>query len=119
MATWHVVILGHRDEENRFCRTCGPVYTSAQLAQAARVYLQETFGEAVNVTYLDAADPDVEVRYLDLLREARRAGLRFPLVLINGDVVLHGSAEPYAIARHLRARMETDNASEASPASTP
>lgn len=99
---YRVLIIGHREEENRFCRACGPVYTSAQLAQAARHYLQEALGVPVEVTYVDAADPDVFARYMDRIRSARREGLRFPLVFVNDVLVLHGSAEPYAIARKIQ-----------------
>ncbi len=98
-----VLIIGHREEENRFCRACTPVYTSAQLARAAEVYLREQFGP-VEVTYVDAADAATVQQYLDRLRAARREGLRFPLVYVDDELVLHGSAEPYAIARKLRER---------------
>ncbi len=97
-----VLVIGHKEEENRFCRACTPVYTSEQLAQASRVYLQETLGEPVDVTYVDASDPQVMETYFDAIRDARREGLRFPLVFVDGKLVLHGSAEPYAIARAIR-----------------
>ena len=98
----NILIIGHSEEENRFCRACAPVYTSEQLAQAAQAYLSETLGTPVQVTHVDAARPDVFQAHMDLIRQARREGLRFPLVFANGELILHGSAEPYAIARALR-----------------
>ncbi len=98
----HILIIGHSEEENRFCRACTPVYTSEQLAQATQVYLTETLGMPVQVTHVDAARPEVFEQYMDVIREARREGLRFPLVFADGELILHGSAEPYAIARALK-----------------
>ncbi len=97
-----ILVIGHSEEENRFCRACVPVYTSEQLATAAQVYLTETLGIPVRVTHVDAAQPEVFEQYMDIVREARREGLRFPLVLADGELILHGSAEPYAIARALK-----------------
>jgi len=99
---YRVLVIGHKDEENRFCRACGPVYTGAQLAQAAREYLRRVLGAPVEVTYVDAADPEIFAQYMARIREARREGLRFPLVYVNDTLVLHGSAEPYAIARKIQ-----------------
>ncbi len=99
-----ILIIGHSEEENRFCRACTPVYTSEQLAQATQVYLTETLGMPVRVTHVDAARPDVFEQYMDVIRAARREGLRFPLVFVDGELVLHGSAEPYAIARAVQQR---------------
>ena len=105
-----LLIIGHSDEENRFCRACTPVYTSEQLARAAQVYLSETLGTDVRVTHVDAARPDVFEQYMDVIRAARREGLRFPLVFADGELILHGSAEPYAIARALKQQLAQERA---------
>ncbi len=101
-AQHHILIIGHREEENRFCRACAPVYTSAQLARATEVLLNQQALGPVKVTYVDAADPETFARYVDRIRAARREGLRFPLVYVDDILVLHGTAEPYAVARKLR-----------------
>ncbi len=106
----HILIIGHSEEENRFCKTCGPVYTAEQLAQASRVYIQRSMSLPLEVVYVDANEMDVMERYFDLIRAARKQGLRFPLVFLvddkgEYDLLLHGSAEPYAIGRALRARL--------------
>ncbi|NPA91294.1 MAG: hypothetical protein GXO55_07600 [Chloroflexi bacterium] len=102
----YVLVIGHREEENRFCKTCGPVYTSEQLARAASFFIQREWPLPLEVRHVDAADEWVEREYLHLLRAARREGLRFPLVfLVDGEdytLLLHGTAEPYAILRALK-----------------
>jgi len=106
----YILIIGHSEEENRFCKTCGPVYTAEQLAQASKFYVQRNMGLPLDVKYVDANEMAVMERYVDIIRESRRQGLRFPLVFLVKDddtyeLLLHGSAEPYAIARALRDAM--------------
>jgi len=101
-----IIVLGHEEEENRFCKSCVPVYSSEQLSMAATVYLHDTFPVPTQVRHLDASNPVVYAEYLDLIRLAKRNGMRFPLVLIEGEIMLSGSAEPYALARALRSYLE-------------
>ena len=61
------------------------------------MYLKLRFGEAVQVSYFDLAEPQNQERFGDLLALVRERDLTYPLVTVNGVVRLVGSAHYYHV----------------------
>ncbi len=60
-------------------------------------YLQKQYGAAVQVEYVDISDPSAQARFPEQVAMAAERGLAFPLVLINGELVLVGSAHLFQV----------------------
>ena len=88
------------------CETCGPTYSSEQLALASQFFIRRDMGLPLEVRYADVADPRHAAAYSSLVREAQRAGWTFPVVLLMEEggyrLLLEGSAEPFAILEALK-----------------
>ena len=56
-------------------------------------YLKAQYGEAVEVEYLDLADPETGSSLSGVAALAEEQNLRYPLVAINGRLKLAGSAQ--------------------------
>jgi disulfide oxidoreductase YuzD len=59
------------------------------------------FGEAVQVEYVDLADPEQQLEFSDLVTMAEEGNVPYPLVAINGRVTLAGSAHYYNVLPHV------------------
>jgi disulfide oxidoreductase YuzD len=59
------------------------------------------FGEAVQVEYVDLADPGMQVEYSDLVTTAEESNIPYPWVAINGQLRLAGSAHYYNVLPHV------------------
>lgn len=49
-------------------------------------------GSAVQVEYIDLAEPETQAQFADLLDNIQEQNLPYPLVAINGELRLAGSA---------------------------
>ncbi len=54
-------------------------------------------GQAVQVEYVDLADPESQAEYSDLLDLVKDQSLPYPLVAINGELRLAGSAHYFRV----------------------
>ena len=59
------------------------------------------FGQAVQVEYVDLADPRMQIEYSDLVTTAEESNIPYPLVAINGQLRLAGSAHYYNVLPHV------------------
>ena len=73
-------------------------------------YLQMRFGEAVQVEYVDLADPERRLEYTDLLTAADEADVPYPWVAINGQVRLAGSAHYYNVLPYVEELLREEDA---------
>jgi disulfide oxidoreductase YuzD len=55
------------------------------------------YGEAVQVEYVDLADPKNQAQFSELLAVAEDRDLPYPLVAVNGQVKSAGSAHYYRV----------------------
>jgi hypothetical protein len=63
------------------------------------------FGEAVRVEYVDLAQDGVEEQFGDLLLFAQERGLAFPLIAIDGQLRLAGSAHYFRVLPFVEAAL--------------
>jgi len=54
-------------------------------------------GQAVQVEYRDLADPQVQAGLPDLFARAEAERLPYPLIVINGQLTMAGSAQYYDV----------------------
>jgi disulfide oxidoreductase YuzD len=55
------------------------------------------FGDAVEVEYVDLADPEAQEQFSELMSVIGEQDLPYPLVAVNGQVKLAGTAHFYRI----------------------
>lgn len=61
------------------------------------MYLKLRYGEAVQVEYVELADPDNRERYSELMALIAERDMALPLVTVNGQIQLAGSAHYYHV----------------------
>ncbi|RPJ37906.1 MAG: hypothetical protein EHM35_05740 [Planctomycetaceae bacterium] len=61
------------------------------------MYLKLRYGDAVEVNYVDLSDPDNQERFGELMGLVEERNLGFPLVTVNGQIRLVGTAHYYHI----------------------
>jgi disulfide oxidoreductase YuzD len=61
------------------------------------MYLKLRYGDAVEVSYVDLSDPANQERFVELMGMVEERNLGYPLVTVNGQVRLVGSAHYYHI----------------------
>lgn len=59
-------------------------------------------GDAVSVSYVDAAEPSALEPYAGLLAQVPEARRLYPLVFVNDQLAVIGSADFYDIAYHVQ-----------------
>ena len=52
--------------------------------------------------YIELADNTSRERHKDIVQLARKKYLRFPLVMVNGEVVFHGTLDYYSLGAVIR-----------------
>jgi disulfide oxidoreductase YuzD len=60
--------------------------------------LARTYNGQVGVTYYDAALPEVQAQFADVVQTAQSRYWPFPLVMINDRVVMAGDVNAYRIS---------------------
>lgn len=64
------------------------------------------FGDQVDVTYYDAALPEVKTQFADVLEQAASRYWPHPLVLFKGRVVMAGDVDAYGLSRLVAQELE-------------
>ena len=64
------------------------------------------YGDAVQVEYVDVADPENQTQFPDLVAVVADRDLPYPLVAINGQLRAAGSAHFYHILPYVEASLE-------------
>jgi disulfide oxidoreductase YuzD len=70
------------------------------LAETTRItefYLQLRYGEAVQVEYVDLADPAAQAEYAHVMDVIEERSLPYPLVAVDGRLRLAGAATYYQV----------------------
>jgi disulfide oxidoreductase YuzD len=70
---------------------------SAKAAAAIGASLRRLYGDAVELRYLDAADPATTATHRALLDELRDERLPLPVTLIDGQVRFTGAIDPLRV----------------------
>lgn len=70
-----------------------------------KLYLERFFGDQVRVEYHDMADPAEAAAQADLLERVPENRRYYPIVLINGEPRIAGSAEYYEVLYAVRAEL--------------
>jgi len=52
--------------------------------------------------YIELADGASREKYRDIIQMARRKYMRFPLVMINGEIAFHGSLDYYSLGAAIK-----------------
>ena len=81
-----------------------------ETTQVTAYYLQMRFGEAVQVEYVDMADPENQARFSDLLAVVEERDLPYPLIAIDGHVRAAGSAHYYHVLPYVQEVLEPEGA---------
>lgn len=61
-----------------------------------------TFPDQVRVEYYDAALPEVQAQFSQVVEEAKQRYWPYPLVLVNDQLVLAGDVNVYRLSRFIR-----------------
>jgi len=88
------------------------VRSSLETSRVTEYYLQKQYGPAVQVEYVDISDPAAQARFPEQAALAEEQGLAFPLVLINGELALVGSAHLFQVLPLVQSLLEGSQAAE-------
>lgn len=61
-----------------------------------------TFPDQVRVEYYDAALPEVQAQFSQVVEEAKQRYWPYPLVLVNDQLVLAGDVNVYRLSRFIQ-----------------
>lgn len=96
-----VTVFGHSDREVCLISGCGAEVDSAEASEGLRATLSLLFDNRVVVRHYDLAQPDLAKRFPDVLQGAVDRNLPFPLIAIDGDIVLAGPVSVDTVLRKL------------------
>lgn len=65
----------------------------------AQTYLQLRHGPDVQVDYVDVSNAEARAQFADLVAQAEKHSLPYPLVAIDGQLRLAGPASGYQVVR--------------------
>ncbi len=63
----------------------------------------------MSLEYIELADNGSREQYRDVIQMARRKYMRFPLVMVNGEVVFHGSLDYYSLSAVIKRMLQQHN----------
>lgn len=81
--------------------------SSAETSHITAYYLQMQHGEAVEVEYIDLADADAQARFPTVLATIEERHLPYPLVAVNDQLRLAGSAAYHQVLPLVEQAMDT------------
>ncbi|MBI3941950.1 MAG: hypothetical protein HY326_02980 [Chloroflexi bacterium] len=111
-----ITVFGHPEEEICLISGCGAKIKSQDAARETGATLQHLFGDRVVLQYIDVTEMTLRPSLQYLLDEVRQRKLPWPLVAINGEIVLAGVATPDAVLRKLNSYLaESPVATETGP----
>ncbi len=100
-----VTVFGLQGQDVCLISGCGTEIGSAQAADRLARELTALLGNWVMVRYFDLAQPEWAEKFAAILEGARERNLPFPLVAINGDIVLAGPFDTGAVLRMVHAAL--------------
>jgi hypothetical protein len=66
------------------------------------------FGQAVQVEYVDLGDSTSQLKFADLLATVEEGNIPYPVVAINGQLKLAGSAHYYNVLPHVEEILQAE-----------
>jgi disulfide oxidoreductase YuzD len=67
------------------------------------------FGDAVKVEYVDLADAEAQAQFADLMALVEDRDLPYPLVAINGQLRLAGTAHYYQVLPYVEEALQIES----------
>ena len=79
-----------------------------ETTHVTQYYLQMRYGSAVQVEYVDMADPESQAQFPELLAVVEEHDLPYPLIAVNGNLRAAGSAHYYRILPLVEKALEAE-----------
>jgi len=67
--------------------------------------IEREYGRAVSMEYVELATPEAREEYRKVIQLARKKYLRFPLVMMEDELVYHGSLDYYSLSAAIKTRL--------------
>jgi disulfide oxidoreductase YuzD len=67
--------------------------------------IKREYGDRVASEYIDLATPAIRERHQDVVQMAKERYMRFPLVMVDGEVVFNGSLDYYSLSALINRRL--------------
>ena len=96
-----ITVFGHADQEVCLISGCGSSISSVEMTDEFRVALSSLFGTRVALAHYDLSQPDFTAAFSDILQGTASRNLPFPLIAINGAIVLAGPSNLDQVLRKL------------------
>jgi len=85
---------------------CGLDFSSPQAVEELSGLLNKLYGEAVELEYLNLAEPSASRLYPEIVGRIRTENLALPLLLINGNLRISGYFDIYLLQNVIQAELE-------------
>jgi len=82
-----------------------------ETTEITRHYLKRMFGDAVEMSYHDVADVRTAEALPALVAKAEEEGAYYPVVFVDGELMISGSAEFYHVLSAVQEVLQPRNAS--------
>ena len=103
--TTQIVIVDNSKGEKCDAR-CGIDWTSAEFIAIAKRRIKDSFGDKIQLEYLDLAEPMTDHRISELAQVIRDKKLPLPLLVINGQPRISGQFDIRQLMDAISAEME-------------
>lgn len=67
--------------------------------------IEREYGSAVSMEYIELATPEAREQYQEIVQLARKRYLRFPLIMMGGELIYHGSFDYYSLSAAIKMRL--------------
>jgi disulfide oxidoreductase YuzD len=67
--------------------------------------IKREYGDKISTEYVDLANTAVREQHKDIVQMAKDRYMRFPVVMVNGEVVVHGSLDYYSLSAMINKRL--------------
>jgi disulfide oxidoreductase YuzD len=67
--------------------------------------IEREYGGNVSMQYVELATPEARETHKDIIQLTRKRYLRFPLVMIEDELLYHGSLDYYSLSAAIKARL--------------
>lgn len=68
--------------------------------------LEREYGTDVSMEYIELSNPEARNQHEDIIKLARKKYMRFPVVMVGGEVVCHGSLDYYRLDAIIAKRLK-------------
>lgn len=68
--------------------------------------IEREHGRAVSMDYIELSTAEARDKHQEIIQLARKKYLRFPLVMLNGELAYHGGLDYYSLSALIKARLD-------------